>query len=223
MISGKGDPPTDPMKTIAWDIDDVLNNLTETWLETEWLPRKADCRRVRYQELSANPPHGLIGVSKAVYLESLDRFRQSETAARMQPEKILTGWFRAHGDRYRHIALTARPRASVIPAIEWVMRHFGEWFQSFSYVPSERAGQSSRQPDRSKADYLAWLEKVDFFIDDQPENCLAAERLGIRVFLLKQPWNRSPLTLKDILDQLTDRFASEDGGTGKEAAWQATS
>lgn len=168
------------MKTIAWDIDDVLNNLTEAWFETEWLPGHGDCR-LGYHEITANPPHELIGASKADYLESLDRSRLSEKAACMQPEKILTEWFSAHGHCYRHIALTARPRVSVISALQWVMRHFGEWFQTFSYVPSERAGQSARQPDRSKADTLAWMGKVDFLIDDHAENCLATERLGIRV------------------------------------------
>jgi hypothetical protein len=191
-------------KTIVWDIDDVLNNLTKKWFETEWLLVHSDCPLV-YPQLTANPPHGLLGVSKEEYLESLDKFRLSPGAAAMVPDKILLDWFLEFGDRYRHIAMTARPRDSVYPAIKWLLDHFGEWFQNFSFVPSERPEQTSRQPDRNKGDYLAWLGKADYFIDDNTENYLAAKELGIRSFLVSQPWNKSDLSLGDILRIIPER------------------
>jgi phosphoglycolate phosphatase-like HAD superfamily hydrolase len=187
------------MKTIVWDIDDVLNDSTRAWFETAWLPTHPACR-LGYHGLTTNPPHELLGVSKDEYLASLDRFRLSRDAASRLPDKSLLDWFRAHGDQYRHIALTARPRETVCPALQWLLGHFGEWFQTFGFVPSKRPGQSSGQPDCGKADYLAWLDKADIFIDDSPDNCLAAKKLGIASFLVAQPWNESRLTVSDILE-----------------------
>ena len=192
------------VRTIVWDIDDVLNDLTRAWFEIAWLPKHSDCH-LAYYELKANPPHELLGVSKEEYLTSLDRFRLSSQAASMVPDKTLVDWFSECGDRYRHIALTARPRTTVYPALHWLLDHFGPWFQTLSFIPSQRPGQSSKQPDRSKSDYLAWLGKADFFIDDKTQNCLAAEKLGIRSFLVAQPWNGSNLRLIDILKLMADR------------------
>jgi len=191
------------IKTIAWDIDDVLNNLTKAWFELAWLPEHPDCD-LRFQQIKSNPPHDLLRVPKEEYLASLDQFRLSPDAASMQPDNALVNWFIDHGNQYRHIALTARPRDTVSPAIQWLLKHFGAWFQAFAFVPAERPGQSSMQPDRSKADFLAWLGRADFFIDDSNENCLAAQELGIQSFLVAQPWNVSRLTVNDILKLIGD-------------------
>jgi hypothetical protein len=129
----------------------------------------------------------------------------SPQAALLKPDGDVLEWFRAHGGRFRHVALTARPRNTVAPVLQWLLMHFGAWFQTFSYVPAERPGQSSRQPDSSKADYLEWLGHADVFIDDNPENCLSAQHMGILTFLRAQPWNRSSLGLNDILSRLVDR------------------
>jgi len=97
------------------------------------------------------------------------------------------------------VALTARPRRTASPGIEWLLRHFGDWFQTFSYVPSERPGELPGRPDRSKGDFLAWLSNVDYFIDDCTENVKTAGDLGIAAFAVSRPWNRSASTLMDIL------------------------
>ena len=62
------------MKTIVWDVDDVLNNLMQSWLETAWLPAHPACQ-ITYRLLTENPPHHLLGISKIEYLQSLDDFR----------------------------------------------------------------------------------------------------------------------------------------------------
>jgi hypothetical protein len=191
------------MKTIVWDIDDVLNDLTRAWFETEWLPKHPVCR-LGYEALNANPPHELLGVSESEYLQSLDRFRWSPQAASREPDQALVRWFRGCGDQYRHIALTARPTQTVFPALQWLLRHFGAWFQTFGFVPSRRPGQTSGQPERTKGDYLAWLGRADIFIDDHPEHCRAAQQLGIRSFLVAQPWNESRSTLGDILESMSE-------------------
>jgi hypothetical protein len=181
-----------------------------------------DCR-LGYHELKTNPPHELLGVSKEEYLASLDRFRLSPDAASRAPDNALVDWFRAHGDQYRHIALTARARETVCPVLQWLLGHFGEWFQTFGFVPSKRPGQSSGQPDRGKGDYLAWLGKADFFIDDSPDNCLAAEKLGIGSFLVAQPWNESRLTIRDILKRLATNHPAEARPSGRKKACKTKS
>jgi hypothetical protein len=223
LLSGPGIPGRDEaMKTIVWDIDDVLNDLTRAWFETAWLPMHPDCR-LGYHELKTNPPHELLGVSKEEYLASLDRFRLSPDAVSRAPDNALVDWFRAHGDQYRHIALTARARETVCPVLQWLLGHFGEWFQTFGFVPSKRPGQSSGQPDRGKGDYLAWLGKADFFIDDSPDNCLAAEKLGIGSFLVAQPWNAGRLTIRDILKRLATNHPAEARPSGRKKACKTKS
>jgi hypothetical protein len=197
------------MKTIVWDIDDVLNDLTRGWFETAWLPNHPECRLI-YADLRTNPPHDVLGVPESEYLASLDRFRLSPGAVGRMPDVVLLEWFRSCGERYRHVALTARPIDTIGSAVQWLMTHFGQWFQTVGFVPSDRPGRRSCQVDRTKGDYLKWLTHADFFIDDNDENCRAAERLGIRAFLCAQPWNGSRTNMKDILTLLGDSEVGEE-------------
>lgn len=186
------------IRTLVWDIDDVLNDLTRMWFEKEWHPGHPGCR-LRYEDLSVNPPHELLGVSKAEYLLSLDRFRLSPAAAGMRPDATLMKWFEDNGSLYRHVALTARPRKTAGAGAQWLLEHFGKWFQVFCFVPSGREGETSCQADRNKSDFLAWLGKADYFIDDNAANHMSAESLGIKSFLVARPWNSGGLTLPEIL------------------------
>ncbi len=187
------------MKTIVWDIDDVLNNFTREWLESCWLPAHPGSR-LTYDDLTENPPHQLLGIGRNDYLQSLDQFRLSPRAKAMVPDRYLIDWFRKNGLQYRHIALTARPRKTVNPAFEWVIRHFGEWFQTLSFIPTDRPGEPLAHPDRDKSDFLLWLGKADYFIDDSPGNIAAAKKLNMKAFLVSHPWSREGQALKDILE-----------------------
>ena len=60
------------MRTLVWDIDDVLNDLMRSWFTEEWLPTHPDCR-LAYADLLENPPHRVLGIAEAEYLASLDR------------------------------------------------------------------------------------------------------------------------------------------------------
>lgn len=187
------------MKTIVWDIDDVLNDCTRIWLESFWLPVHPNCS-LKYEDITENPPHRLLGVKKEEYLDSLDRFRLSPLAQAMTPDTHLMNWFRNSGVRFRHIALTARPRKTVFSAVNWMLQYYGEWFQTFSFVPAERSGESPGHPDRDKSDFLLWLGKADYFVDDHPENVTAAGKLGVKAFLVARPWNSGGLRIDDILE-----------------------
>ena len=124
-----------PMLTIVWDVDDVLNNLMRTWFEEAWRPSHPACT-VAYDQLRANPPHEVLDVTKSEYLASLDAFRDSGRAAALAPHPAILEWLAAHGHRYRHMALTARPLASAGSAADWVFRHFGNYIRCYGVVPS---------------------------------------------------------------------------------------
>lgn len=194
------------MLTIVWDVDDVLNDLMRVWFTTDWLPSHPECS-LAFDDLTENPPDTVLKTARAEYLASLDRFRLSAQARAMPPRPEFLEWFRTHGDRFRHLALTARPRAMVPPLAEWVFRHFGAWIRTFGYVPS-RSGEGEPHYDLTKSEYLEWLGKADLFVDDSPENLRAAAALGIRGVLVPQPWNDSRQPVSEVLEELL-RTAAE--------------
>jgi phosphoglycolate phosphatase-like HAD superfamily hydrolase len=191
------------MRTIVWDVDDVLNNLMQTWLEHAWKPAHPECS-VTYAEITENPPHRVLGVRESEYFASLDEFRQSDAARYMKPNGAILQWLRSHGDCYRHVALTARPLSSTPQAAEWLFRHFGDYFRCFGVVPSRREPGTPRY-DRNKGDFLAWLGGADLLVDDSPENVKAAEALGIDGALYPQPWNCGAESVDVILKNLTGK------------------
>ena len=191
------------MKTIAWDVDDVLNNLMRTWLENCWKRSHPDCR-LDYERISVNPPDALLGVNRAEYLTSLDTFRLSESAKTMQPVPEVLAWFYQYGKYYRHLALTAVPLRAASVSAAWVMHYFGAWIRSFHLVPSPRQGEIIPDYDQTKADFLRWWGKVDILVDDNPVNVAAAGNLGIQAFLVARPWNQGRQPLAQTLDVLTE-------------------
>jgi FMN phosphatase YigB (HAD superfamily) len=191
------------VRTIVWDVDDVLNDLMRVWLQQGWIPHHPDCR-VRYEDLAENPPHGLLGTSLEEYHASLDAFRLSPLYREMTPLPEALEWFRQHGARFRHIALTGTSLVSAPVSAEWVLRRFGRWIRSFHFVPSPRRGQALPRYDDSKQSHLRWLGRGDFLVDDNEDNLRGLEDLGIRGLLVQRPWNRGSLTLAQVLQQLAD-------------------
>ncbi|MFZ1936939.1 MAG: hypothetical protein WCB27_22580 [Thermoguttaceae bacterium] len=190
------------MKTIAWDVDDVLNDCMRTWFERTWLPAHPGCA-VGYEQLVENPPSSVLGCTKAEYLESLDEFRQSEAARQMEPVPQVLQWFTEHGSRMRHVAVSAVPLAAAHLSAAWVIRHFGLWIRSFHFIPSPREGNPTPVYDRSKGEALRQWGTIDAFIDDNRDNLASAERFGIRTFCFPRPWNRETVSLAGILHELT--------------------
>lgn len=186
------------MKTIAWDVDDVLNDLMRLWLEQKWIKEHNNCK-VRYPEVIENPPHRLLGVGIDEYLNSLDAYRLSLLYQQMTPEKEIVEWFVRCGNNFRHIALTAVPLVAAPASSQWVFRHFGTWIRTFHFVPSKRAGQNIPDYDTDKSAFLKWLAKVDVFIDDNPDNINAVKSIGIKNILWPRPWNDSKLTTPEAL------------------------
>ena len=173
-----------------------------TWFERWWAPAHPDCP-IRYDEITENPPHELLGVSKSEYLVSLDEFRLSDIAREMRPVPEVMAWFRQHGKRFRHIALTATPLRTAPTSAAWVLHHFGRWIRSFHLVPSPRQGEQRPVYDQSKEEFLRWWGKGDILVDDSPLNVTAAKALGIRVVFIPRPWNQSQTTFAEALAVLT--------------------
>lgn len=188
------------MKTIIWDVDDVLNDLMKAWLE-DWLS-KGQTLFFAYDQLSRNPPHELLDISASEYLASLDEFRLSGKVNRLQPVKEIWDWFCLHGDKFHHVALTATPLRSAHISAEWVMRNFGKWIRSFNVVPSPRPGEDSGCGHKTKSEFLRWWGKGDILIDDNEDNVAGAVAQGMHAVLFPRPWNRSSLTVKEALGKL---------------------
>ncbi len=189
------------MITIAWDVDDILNDLMRRWLEDKWLPGHPGLK-IAFAQITENTPEKIIGVTREEYRKSLDDYRLSGAYFKLAPDAQVMDWFSANGDKARHIVLTAVPAKAAHISAEWVMRNFGKWIRSFNFVPSPRPGEDIPDYGRTKADYLEWLGKVDLLIEDSQENILQAQEKGIKGILVAKPWNKSKLSVKETLAQI---------------------
>ncbi|MDB9822144.1 hypothetical protein OAC89_00410 [Deltaproteobacteria bacterium] len=190
------------MKTIIWDVDDVLNKLMFYWFEDCYKNEHGNTRQT-FNDLVKNPPHDILSISRDEYLTSLDMYRISEKGRNLAPNKHVLAWFNENGYKYRHIALTSRSRKTVPILSEWVFRYYGDWIRTLSFIPAKRSGERLPVYDAKKADYLIWLEKADLFIDDSEENVQEAEEAGISSLLYPRPWNKSSLTDNQFLKQVS--------------------
>lgn len=193
------------MLTIAWDVDDVLNDLMRVWFEERWLKEHPGCA-IRYKDITENPPYKLLGVSRPEYLSSLDDFRLSDDFQKMLPLPEIREWFFRYGARFRHIAVTATPLVAAPAGSSWALRHFGEWIRTFHFIPSKRDGQNIPEYDESKADFLKWLGKADVLVDDNEENLQGAEKLGLKCVLIPRPWNRGAKSLTEALETISGLY-----------------
>ena len=195
------------MKTIIWDIDDVLNNLMESWFKNVWL-KEHPCSQITYESLRENPPHNILQIGLDEYRASLDQFRLSGAFASMEPNTEILQWFKAHGHKCKHIALTATPLETVHESASWVTKHFGRWIRTFAFVPSERPNKSLPVYEKTKYDYVKWIGRGDIIIDDNPDNLTTFSHVRMVVLGIRQPWNPNGLLISDALKRLTQLIGS---------------
>lgn len=169
-------------------MDDVLNDLMREWFEAEWKRKHADCR-LSYDDISRNPPHELLKITMEDYLASLDDFRLTHAYENMKPLKEVAEWFEEHGHKFRHVALTSVPLSSASRSAKWVLDNFGKWIRMYNFVPSCRNSCDAPSYDANKRDFLKWMEKVDYLIDDSEENIKGAESIGVKGIIFPRPWN----------------------------------
>ena len=188
------------MRTIVWDVDDVLNNLLEYWM-AGWQAKHPETA-IDYESISQNPPHELFSISFETYLESLDLIRGSVNAhEKLTPNPLIREWLTIHGHRYRHFALTARPAHTAGPAAAWVLNHFGAWIRSVAFVPLR---MPSHWPtyDLKKVEYIEWLDHDVILIDDSTTNVMEVTEKGLKAVLFPQPWNNSTQSVSELLTEL---------------------
>ncbi len=193
------------MKTIAWDVDDTLNDFTRVWLNDWWLPGQKETV-LHYRQLVENPPSRLLGIAEAEYLASLDSFRLSQAFDKVQPLGQVLRWFQEHGMKSRHIALTATPMVAAPISAAWVMKHFGLWIRSYHVIPSERQGYAVPGYDRDKTEFLKWFGKVDVLVEDNQSNIKSARQAGYQVVGIPQPWNEIKGDVEDALSLLSSHI-----------------
>jgi hypothetical protein len=188
------------MRTIVWDVDDVLNNLTECWL-ARWSAKPPE-PALDYRSIRKNPPHELLSISFETYLESLDEIRASADAhEQLTPNPEILHWLTGQGHRYRHIALTARPPHTAGPAAAWVLNHFGAWIRSVAFVPVRKPA-AWPDYDLRKVDYLQWLNVQSILVDDSPTHVGEMKENGLDALLFPQPWNTSTQSVAELMIQL---------------------
>lgn len=191
------------MKTIIWDVDDVLNDLMRDWLDLHWKKLHSDCQ-IKYDEIVENPPHKLLNISFEEYKKSLDEFRIEKSAFSLPVPEIKV-WFNSYGANYRHVALTATPISFATYSAAWVFKHFHLWFRSYNVAPSPREDDVDPS-STTKKDFLNWFGKGDIIIDDNPINIQGARELGIEALLFPRPWNSSKLSIRETLEVLNERL-----------------
>jgi FMN phosphatase YigB (HAD superfamily) len=188
------------MKTIIWDVDDVLNDFMFDWFEKQWLIVHPECK-LKYEDLLENPPHKILGTSLNEYRNSLDDYR-SQNGSTFNPVPEVLEWFRAKGSNYRHMALTAVPLSLAHISADWVFRHFGNWIRSFNVVPSPRLTDPAFFYDLSKKDFLSSVDSDCILIDDNLINIKSAQSLGIKTIVFPRPWNGTTTNRIEILKHL---------------------
>jgi len=188
------------MLTIAWDVDDVLNDLTKQWL---YYYCKKQNIKMEYKDIVSNPPHNILNMTFDEYINSLDSFRLSDKALNMLPNSKILNWFEQYGYLFNNIVITSTSAKTSQNSAFWVMKHFYKWIHSFNIVPSYRIDDNVVRTDKTKKDFLERIGNVDIFIDDNKKNIDDAKELKIKTFLVAKPWNKNGLKIEDILMELT--------------------
>ena len=184
---------------LLWDIDDVLNRFMELCCSRFPAERKPD-----YGDLTVNPPHELLGITREEYLATLDACRPELYKEGPRPEIRL--FFERHGHEFRHAALSAVPMRFAPDSAQWVLRHFGPWIQNCVFIPSPRPDfRIGSQLFRSKGEAASAFGPGAVLIDDSPANIADAGKHGCRTMLFPAPWNENRgRSVGDFLNELID-------------------
>lgn len=187
---------------IIWDIDDVLNCLMVSWLN-HW--NQNHDSNINLIDIKKNPPHRVLGVTKDYYFNSLDEFRNSEDGKNVQENFSVKTWFEKNGDRFKHIACTARPIETMPNQAWWIFHNYGRWIKTVHAASPIRDIKKDFQIS-SKADFISWIGTDAIFIDDIEENINTVSKIGVDTILYPQPWNSSKHSEEEFITKLNEKL-----------------
>lgn len=187
-----------PKALIFWDVDDVLNNLMYLCINSTAQTIK---KGIKYSDLRHNPPLEELGCEREVFTQQLDLCRTLATET-MAPRPELLCFFKNYGKYFRSAALTAAPITMAPLSSSWVLKHFGTWIHSVTFVPSPRKGVDTADSIfSSKAEAVIALGGI--LVDDSPHNVESVWASGGKAFYFPAPWNPNRnLSIHDFLQQL---------------------
>ena len=187
---------------IIWDVDDVLNCFMESWLK-HWNSKNDE--DVDFFEITKNPPNKILGVSDNAYFNSLDNFRNSDKGKTVKVNSSIKNWFLINGDKFNHIACTARPISTMANQSHWIYYHYGKWIRT---IHASNAQRNDNKIDNgvTKAEFIKWIKKPILFIDDSEENINSVSKIGADTLLFPQPWNKVNLSIDDFLNKLNTKL-----------------
>ncbi|MBR3708800.1 MAG: hypothetical protein IKM17_07310 [Lentisphaeria bacterium] len=185
-----------PEKTLLiWDVDDVLNTLMQQYAACGF---PENSKKLSYGELTENPPHDLLGISKEDYLASLDRVRACGFYD-LPPRPEVMAFFAECGHLFDHIVLSAVPLRFMEKSSAWVLHYFGEWIQNCLFIPSPRPDCCVKsQMFSSKAEAVGFFGPRAVLIDDAVKNVEETLSSGGRAVYFPAPWNRERNTDADV-------------------------
>ena len=189
-----------PEKTLLiWDVDDVLNTLMQQYIACG-LPENA--KRLSYEELTENPPHKLLGISKEDYLSSLDRVRAGDFYD-LLPRPEVAAFFAECGHLFDHMILSAVPLKFMEKSSAWVLHYFGEWIQNCLFIPSVRPDCCVKsQMFSGKAEAVKFFGQRAVLIDDSVKNVEETRSSGGRAVYFPAPWNPEKISADVFLKSL---------------------
>ena len=195
------------MKTIVWDVDDVLNDLMRLWLE-DYQQKHSLKKKLFLKDITENPPLRMIKTSLNEYHRSIDAFRLSGIYGSMEPLRDVVNWFKDHGNRARHIALSSVPLKAAHLSAKWVFENFGQWIRTYHFVPSKRYNEKIPCYDGGKTDYLKWMNRSDIIVvDDNEPSIKGALDLGLKGIIFPRPWNKAEKSIKETLETIKEMIS----------------
>lgn len=175
----------DLKKTIVWDNDDTINNFRFNWLA--WFKIYNQIQFSYNEVFKENKPYNQLNLTKEELTNSMIKFKKEKYQyITIHPQIVY--WFYTHGNNYNHIILTNLSREVFHNSIWATDKYLGRWIHSYNFVTSNK--NSDMNEFISKAEFIDRnFKNIDIFIDDGEKNCEEVERLGIKTFCPKQPWN----------------------------------
>ena len=183
---------------LVWDVDDVLNLLMVSWLKHWNLMNDSNFSLLDIKE---NPPYEILGISKEMYFANLDDFRNSEAGINVEENSTVKNWFENHGNKFNHMACTARPIHTMPNQAWWIYHNYGRWIHTVHVAGTGRNNEMDYKKI-SKADFISWIDKKVIFIDDSEENINNVSTVGAETILYPQPWNIADYSAEDFIAKL---------------------